>query len=258
MSERDYAQALVDLAQPYWDTEAELTRRFFSSKPSREAWVHYLRAAVYKELNPVIGYGSTDGYACGLHMEFAKLVDRFEGIDAGDGKGVDRRAFHARLMQMTEEFMHYVVLAEVLENLLGRPLTPDDPKQLPEDDKLNRMRHAYVNSDDRAVRAVMELTEGGGTATFREGAKLTGGPFERKLADAFRVIADDEDGHVDHAAEDLRGTIATEAAFEAAKKALLDVSMQRLHMRNEMFSHPMSPAELDAYLNERGGVPVPV
>ena len=249
-----YTQDLVDLATPYWETEAELTRRFFASKPSKEVWTRYLKAAVYKELNPVIGYGPTEGFANGLHMEFAKLVDRFEGVDAG----LDRRQFHGRLEQMIEEFMHYTVLAEVLEDLLGRPLTQDDPVQLAEDDKLNKMRHVHVNSDHPAIRAVMELTEGGGTATFREGAKLTGGDFETRLAAAFKVIADDEDGHVDHAAADLKDVIVTADDFEAAKAALLQVSMQRLHMRNEMFSNPMSGEELDTYLTKRGGTPIAV
>ena len=104
----------------------------------------------------------------------------------------------------------------------------------------------------------MELTEGGGTATFREGAKLTGGDFETKLAAAFKVIADDEDGHVDHAADDLNGIVETEEEFVAAKNALLAVSMQRLHMRNEMFSDSMSREELEAYLTQRGGTPIPV
>lgn len=254
MSGVEYAEALVELAKPYWDTEAELTRRFFASRPSKEVWIRYLKAAVYKELNPVIGYGSTDGYACGLHMEFSALVDRFRSVD----DGLDRRAFHGRLEQMTEEFMHYIVLAEVLEDLLGRKLQREDPEQLPEDDKLNRMRHHYVNDDNTAVRAVMELTEGGGTATFREGAKLTGEAFETRLAAAFKVIADDEDGHVDHAAADLKDVVTTEDDFDAARSALLAVSMQRLHMRNEMFSHPMTAAEIDGYLTSRGGTPIPV
>ena len=249
-----YTERLVALATPYWETEAELTRRFFASKPSKEVWVHYLKAAVYKELNPVIGYGPTKGFACGLHMEFARLVDGFEAVD----DGMDRRGFHHRLEQMIEEFMHYTVLAEVLEDLLGRPLQRGDAQQLPADDKLNKLRHRYVNADNAAVRAVMELTEGGGTATFREGAKLTGGDFETKLAAAFKVIAADEDGHVDHAAADLQGVIETDADFEAAKTALLEVSMQRLHMRNEMFSDVMSADELNGYLTERGGTPIAI
>ena len=247
-----YVQKLVDIAKPYWETEAELTRRFFDSQPTKDKWLRYLKAAVYKELNPVIGYGPTDGFSCGLHMEFSHLVDNFENVDSG----LDRRSFHHRLEQMIEEFMHYTVLAEVLEDLLDRPLKHGDAEQLPEDEKLNNMRHQYVNSKNVAVRAVMELTEGGGTATFREGAKLTGGSFETKLAAAFKIIADDEDGHVDHAAHDLKDVILSESDFEKAKKALQDVSMQRLHMRNEMFSLPMTGAELATYLTDRGGTPV--
>ena len=247
-----FADKLITLATPYWETEAELTRRFFASKPSKKTWVHYLRAAVYKELNPVIGYGPTNGFACGLHMEFSGLVNKFEAVD----DGLDRRSFHHRLEQMIEEFMHFTVLAEVLEDLLGRPLQRGDAEQLPEDEKLNRLRHTYVNSDNMALQAVMELTEGGGTATFREGSKLTGGAFETKLAAAFKVIADDEDGHVDHAAEELLDVIKTASDFAAAKKALLLVSMQRLHMRNEMFSNVMTSEELNGYLSERGGEPI--
>lgn len=163
-----FADKLITLATPYWETEAELTQRFFASKPSKKTWVRYLRAAVYKELNPVIGYGPTNGFACGLHMEFSGLVNKFEAVD----DGLDRRSFRHRLEQMIEEFMHFTVLAEVLEDLLGRPLQRGDAEQLPEDEKLNRLRHTYVNSDNTAVQAVMELTEGGGTATFREGSKL--------------------------------------------------------------------------------------
>ena len=70
MTDRDYQQELIDAAMPFWNAEADVTRRFFSGKPSRDQYVKYLSAAVYKELNPVIGYGPTQGYANGLHMEF--------------------------------------------------------------------------------------------------------------------------------------------------------------------------------------------
>ena len=114
----EYTQRLVELATPYWETEAELTRRFFASKPDRDVWIRYLKAAVYKELNPVIGYGPTDGYACGLHMEFSRLVDGFEAVD----DGMDRRSFHHRLEQMIEEFMHFCrdfLLSEGFIHIIG-------------------------------------------------------------------------------------------------------------------------------------------
>ncbi len=81
MGQPDYEAELIAVAQPFWNAEAEITRRFFAGKPSREHYLRYLKAAVYKELNPVIGYGPTTGYANGLHMEFATLVGRFDGLD---------------------------------------------------------------------------------------------------------------------------------------------------------------------------------
>ena len=77
------ADRLVAAARPFWEAEAEIARRFFAGPPSREAWIRYLRSAVYKELNPTIGYGPTDGYANALHMAFAEIVEGFRGLDAG-------------------------------------------------------------------------------------------------------------------------------------------------------------------------------
>ena len=124
-------------------------------------------------------------------MEFNSLVDGFNGLD----RDVSRRSMLARLEMMTEEFEHYVVLAEVLEFLLGRTLTPDDPEQLPEDQKLNDMRRGYVESRDPCLIAAMGLTEGGGSSTFREASKLTGGEIEERLAAAMSVVHRDEENH---------------------------------------------------------------
>ena len=189
LGQPDYEAELIAVAKPFWDAEAEITRRFFSGKPSREQYLKYLKAAVYKELNPVIGYGETTGYANGLHMEFDTLVGRFSDLD----RSVARRDMLARLEMMTEEFEHYVVLAEVLEFVVGRPLTPEDPEQLPEDRKLNDMRRGYVESGDPGLVAVMGLTEGGGSSTFREASKLTGGEIEERLGAAMKIINRDEE-----------------------------------------------------------------
>ena len=151
MVRSDYEVELIAVAKPFWDAEAEITRRFFANKPSREQYLRYLKAAVYKELNPVIGYGPTTGFSNGLHMEFNSLVDGFNGLE----RDVSRRDMLSRLEMMTEEFEHYVVLAEVLEFILGRGLTSDDPEQLPEDQKLNDMRRGYVESRDPCLTAAM-------------------------------------------------------------------------------------------------------
>ena len=240
MSDQNYRQELIDAAMPFWDAEADVTRRFFSGKPSRDQYVKYLSAAVYKELNPVIGYGPTEGYANGLHMEFQGLVDRFKQLD----RGITRRNFLARLEMMTEEFEHYVVVAEVLEFILGRPLTPDDAVQLPEDAKLNEMRRVNMDSGDPCLVAAMEMTEGGGASAFREASRLSGGEIEDRLAAAMKVIHRDEENHYLNAAREAAEVIGSEDDFDRMKRALIDISIQRVRMRNEMFSHPMSEAEM--------------
>ena len=77
----EYEQALIATARPYWDAEAEIPRRFVANQPSREDYITYLTSAVYKELNPAIGYAPPEGYACNLHREFAVLVDQFPDLE---------------------------------------------------------------------------------------------------------------------------------------------------------------------------------
>ena len=241
MEQPNFEAKLIAVAKPFWDAEAEITRRFFAGKPSREHYLRYLKAAVYKELNPVIGYGATTGYANGLHMEFDSLVDRFNGLDCD----VARRDMLARLEMMTEEFEHYVVLAEVLEFVLGRVLTPEDPEQLPEDQKLNDIRRGYVESGDPCLVAVMGLTEGGGSSTFREASKLTGGEIEERLAAAMTVIHRDEENHYLDAATAAASAVRSGGDLDRMKDALREVSIQRVRMRNEMFSEPMTDTEIE-------------
>ncbi|MCY4546831.1 MAG: hypothetical protein OXC28_00570 [Defluviicoccus sp.] len=240
----DREAALIAAARPFWDAEAEITRRFFAGPPSRDDYIHYLRSAVYKELNPVIGYGPTDGFANGLHMEFCDIVERFRGLDGE----VDRRDMLAALKMMTEEFEHYVVLAEVLEFVLGRRLAPGDARQLPEDVTLNAMRRHYVESGDPCLVAAMGLTEGGGASTFREASRLAGGALEEKLAAAMTIIHDDEKDHYEDAAADAARAVRTDDDLARMKSAIREVSIQRVRMRNEQFRFQMSDAEIEALI----------
>ena len=66
-------QKLIDIATPYWDTEAEIARRFFkTATPEKHAF--YLRAQLWKELNPV------DGFFNGLHRELTKAAEKFPKV----------------------------------------------------------------------------------------------------------------------------------------------------------------------------------
>ena len=70
----DYEQDLIDAAWPYWECEAEIAKRFYA-KASDEDHIFYLRAQLWKELNPV------DGFFNGLHKELKDAVDMYPKVD---------------------------------------------------------------------------------------------------------------------------------------------------------------------------------
>ena len=98
-------QELIATALPYWEAEAAIVRRFFGSKPTREDHIFWLKAQLWKELHPV------DGYFTGLQKELNNLVADFPEID----KTIDRHRYHSLLEQLTQEFNHYVLMADVLD-----------------------------------------------------------------------------------------------------------------------------------------------
>ena len=133
---KDVGQDLIATALPYWETEATIVRRFFKSKPTREDHIFWLKAQLWKELHPV------DGYFTGLQKELNNLVASFPEID----KTIGRHQYHALLEQLTQEFNHYVLMADVLEYLLSHAVSAEDTFQLPQEKKLGDMRRAYANS----------------------------------------------------------------------------------------------------------------
>ena len=113
---REVERVLIRTALPYWETEAHITRRFFNGKPSRDDHIFWLKAQLWKELHPV------DGYFTGIQKELSQLVALFPRID----KDIDRHRYHYLLQQMTQEFNHYVLMADALQYLLGHPISAEN------------------------------------------------------------------------------------------------------------------------------------
>ena len=241
----DIERQLVDAAWPYWEAEGEIARRFFA-KATEEDHVFYLRAQLWKELNPV------DGFFNGLHRELAKLVDMYPKVD----KEIDRHHYHFLLEQLTQEFNHYVVLADIFEHLMGRPISPDDTVQLPEEKKLGDLRRGYVETGDAITRAAVGFTEGGGARLFREGAKLSGSELNDMTARAMQIIYDDEEDHYMEQAREAVGLIQSREDLTRMTDAIRAISAQRVQMRAEMFRDAMTGAEIEAFIadNQRGGL----
>jgi hypothetical protein len=227
-------QELIATAHPYWEVEATIVRRFFASKPSHEDHIFWLKAQLWKELHPV------DGYFTGLQKELHDLAARFPDID----KTIGRRKYHALLEQLTQEFNHYVLMADVLEYLLGHPVSADDTFQLPEEKKLGDLRRGYTHSGSSAERAAVLVTEGGGARMFREGRKLKGGRLEKMIAAAMETIYRDEKNHYKEAAREAARAVRSKSDLARMKKAIHAVSRQRVYMRNEMFKEPLEREEI--------------
>jgi hypothetical protein len=234
----DLDRDLINAALPYWEAEALVARRFFDAKPGAEAQLRWLRAQVWKELNPV------DGYFNGIHRELSNLADAFPGLE----KTVDRHAFSFQMRQIVEEFEHYVMFADILEMVSGRKLDPSELTQLPQERKLSELRRSLAESGSEIDRAAVLFTEGGGARLFREGAKLTGGELERKIAHAMQVIYDDERDHFKEGAKHAAELIKSDADLARMKDGIVAVSSQRVAMRTEMFGQPVPQDELDAFI----------
>jgi len=233
----DTEQVLVDVAWPYWECEGEIAKRYYADATD-EDHAFYLKAQLWKELHPV------DGFFNGLHRELKELVDRFPEVD----KTMDRHEYHFLLTQLTEEFNHYVMLADIFEHVMGRPITAEDTVQLPEEKKLGDVRRGYV--DDELTRAAVGFTEGGGARLFREAAKLSGSPVNDMTAKAMEIIYDDEKDHYAEQAKICVDLIKTDDDLARMKDAIRDISAQRVAMRAEMFPGAMTDAEIDAFIAE--------
>jgi len=90
---------------------------------------------------------------------------------------------------------------------------------------------------------------------FREGRKIKGGPLERKIAKAMNVIYTDEKDHVQEAVKEAAMLINNQTDLKRMNKAIREISLQRVYMRNEMFRNPLTEAELRQLLPARGQTP---
>ncbi len=227
-------QEIIATAQPYWETEAAIVRGFFRRKRSKDDHIFWLKAQLWKELHPV------DGYFTGLQRELSRLVEDFPEID----KKISRHDYHHLLEQLTQEFNHYVLMADILEYLLGHPISAEDTFQLPEEKKLGDIRRTYSNSGVAVEKAAVLVTEGGGARMFREGRKLKGGKLERMIAAAMDVVYRDEKNHYLEAAREASKAVKTPNDLKKMQAAIRRVSLQRVHMRQEMFRFPLTAREI--------------
>lgn len=249
---RDRARArLWRIVEQYAAGEAEVVRVYFERPHTNEEHVEVLLRQMGREVQGRKWVGQV-------------ASDLAQGLE----RSVDRHKYASFLRDEAEEAEHYVLLADLVEWLVGGPLPPDrllayevvaryNPGLAREDMYNPRLLEANRNLDvgrdllealgrERAVE-LMHLAEGGGGGAFVECTRLSGDEFRERLATIMRSIVKDEMGHgpgrIDRYVEDW---IRTEEELEVDAHWLTAFMEAHLRVRNEIWGYPLSGERLAA------------
>jgi hypothetical protein len=249
-----YIARLTRLASAYRAAEEAVVRAFFKKPRHKKDHLRWLKAQGFKEysaIKPIIG----------------ALAALYPNID----RGIGRHDYAGLTEKLADETRHARLVMDLLEEITGKKITPRDLTWLPQDQKLAKVRGKYSKTfasllhgsgkittngikrkDEEIERAAITLTEGGGGALYQVCSKLGKRGVEGKIARVFHEILLDEVGHKNSGARALADLIKDDDSFRRAAKIVVEVSRQRLRMRNEQFGFPLSREEL-ATLERRAG-----
>jgi len=218
---------LVAAAASGWTGEAEIVERYFAAHRTRAGDLRWLTAQTTKETQDFRELPPA------LQQEYLRT-----GRLAAHPQGPDAAA------RFAAEMRHVHLLAALVTELSGAPLDFTTLQPLPEDATLQALRHAHRAAGGALGNAVMDFCEGGGGAMYVALSRITGGPFERRVAAAFAAIYRDEIGHGPMLIHAIARVARGADDWQRAAAMVREVGAQRLLMRNEMFGHPLDAARL--------------
>lgn len=240
------------LASAYRACEAAVVRAFFKKRRHKREHLRWLKAQGFKEYSAI-----------------KPIIDALAALYPHVGRSVARRDYAELTEKLADETKHAQLVMDLLEDITGKKITPRDLTWLPQDRRLAKVRAKYsrsyaallhgsqkitskeiIRSDEELERAAITLTEGGGGALYQICSRLNKRGFEGKIARVFKTILRDEIGHKDSGARSLQNLIRDPAALRRAANIIIDISSQRLRMRNEQFGFPLTRVEL-ANLEDR-------
>ena len=225
--------------------EAEVATTYFSRPRPKEDHIRFLMQQTGRELTRVFQLG-------GL------LASQLAGL----GVTIDRHTYLQTLEKLHEETNHYVMCHDVLAWLVGESpfigelrrydIFNPDPA-LPENEasiQLSREKKAIEDelAAETAVWARLVgdegVLEGGGAGTFFAASRITGGEFERRLAEAMKVVLADELRHGADQLERFHDLELTEEDLERIKGYVKRHGDARVRFRNAQFNYPLSEGRM--------------
>ncbi|MBI2368659.1 MAG: hypothetical protein HYV08_00125 [Deltaproteobacteria bacterium] len=229
-------QELQRLVAQFAAGEAEVVRTYFARPRTKEQDLAWLKRQAGRELGTA-----------------RSVVENLVKASGSLDKGVPRRDFESMARALLEEVRHYRLLADLIEELQGAPVDPDElmrygvwarNPELPENnahiDLVKRLRREKGELADLAL----SFFEGGGAGIFIAGSQVAGGALEQRIAEAMKVIAEDELRHGPVHLPRAAAQITDEAMFREVRQIVWEQGMQHLRLRNETFGYPLSEERL--------------
>ncbi len=235
----DLSLSMNEMGRRFWAGEAEICHQFWGQARTNEEQARWLRLQVFKEM-----YGSgLTGNPGGLIKAFLeKLTDQ---VGKAKTKS-DRDEFDRSLRVLREEYNHYKLFADVLENATNLPVLHSDLKdwQIAEDRQLQAIRQGIREREGQLGELAIMFTEGGGAAFFLVGRTIKGDPLSDQIAQASEIVYADELEHGEHGAFDLANELDTEEEWARARTLIIEICEQRLRMRYGMFGIPVDETRI--------------
>ena len=232
---------LVALAAPLWAGEEEIVRTYFQSpQRTNESDLLWLKRQCFKE---IWGSGIGDKKKGLFQGPVAYLDAVFSKID----REVDRHTVLDVIDDLRSEFYHYCLFADIYDYISGTRLNPQQLMGWEADETLAHLRYDYRDKRGQLGHFASRFTEGGYCSMFVAGMRLagTGEPNDR-IAKACEQVYNDEIGHMRSGFVGLSQQTLSPAEWDEVADMVHKILLQRLHMRNEQFSYPLSDARLNA------------
>ena len=227
---------LKELGESFWAGEAEIARIFLTAPHEPADHVRWLRHQCYRELR---GPGLLDRPRSRTRWVIDNVNDGLPAAESREG----RAELEYQLGQIREEFTHFRLYADILEDITGEPVLMRELAglELLSDKRIEAMRERLLAEDERLAHLAYGFAEGGGAGIFYAGAALeTDDPLLLRIKHAGRIIYDDEVGHGQHNADDLAADVSDEAEYRRLREMLIEICQERLRMRAEMFGITIS------------------
>ena len=232
---------LVDVAAPYWAGEAEVVWTYFqSSARSEETDVLWLRRQCFKE---IWGSGVGDKKKGLFQGPATYLNEVFDKIDLG----VDRHEVLNVIDDLRTEFSHYCLFADIHDFLSPEKLSPQQLESWEADNELAAIRYEYREKRGNLGHFTVRFTEGGYCSMYSAGMRLAGtGELNDRIAKACDQVYVDEIGHMRSGFVWLSGQDLSVADWDEVTVMTRRILLQRIHMRNEQFSYPLTTERIRA------------